>query len=63
MALLIGLVIALPVGIYSAVRKDTVGNFVGRSVAKAVRQLLPTGDDERCCCQVSYSREETTRVR
>ena len=47
MALLIGLVIALPVGIYSAVRQDTVGDYVGRSVAQAVRQLLPTGDDER----------------
>lgn len=33
------------------------------ALAKAVRQLLPTGDDERCCCQVSYSREQTTRVR
>ena len=63
MALLIGLVIALPVGIYSAVRQDTVGDYAGRSVAQVVRQLLPTGDDERCCCQVSYSREETTRVR
>ena len=32
-ALLIGLVIALPVGIYSAVRQDTLGDYVGRSVA------------------------------
>ena len=32
-ALIIGLVIALPVGIYSAVRQDTVGDYVGRSVA------------------------------
>ena len=32
-ALLIGLVIALPVGIYSAVRQDTLGDFAGRSVA------------------------------
>ena len=32
-ALIIGLVIALPVGIYSAVRQDTLGDYVGRSVA------------------------------
>ena len=32
-ALLIGLVIALPVGIYSAVRQDTLGDYAGRSVA------------------------------
>ena len=32
-ALLIGLVIALPVGIYSAVRQGTLGDYVGRSVA------------------------------
>ena len=32
-ALIIGLVIALPVGIYSAVRQDTVGDYAGRSVA------------------------------
>ena len=32
-ALLIGLVIALPVGIYSAVRQDSVGDYAGRSVA------------------------------
>ena len=32
-ALLIGLLIALPVGIYSAVRQDTLGDYVGRSVA------------------------------
>ena len=32
-ALLIGLVIALPVGIYSAVRQDTLGDYVGRSIA------------------------------
>ena len=31
--LLIGLVIALPVGIYSAVRQDTLGDYAGRSVA------------------------------
>ena len=33
MAILIGLVIALPVGIYSAVRQDTAADYVGRSVA------------------------------
>ena len=33
MAILIGLAIALPVGIYSAIRQDTVADFVGRSVA------------------------------
>ena len=32
-ALVIGLVIALPVGVYSAVRQDTLGDYVGRSVA------------------------------
>ena len=32
-ALIIGLVIALPVGIYSAVRQDTVGDYAGRGVA------------------------------
>ena len=33
MAILIGLVIALPVGIYSAMRQDTAADYVGRSVA------------------------------
>ncbi len=33
MAILIGLVIALPVGIYSAIRQDTVADFLGRSLA------------------------------
>ena len=33
LAILIGLVIALPVGIYSAVRQYTVADYVGRSVA------------------------------
>ena len=33
MAIVIGLVIALPVGIYSAIRQDTVADYVGRSVA------------------------------
>ena len=33
LAILIGLVIAVPVGIYSAVRQDTAGDQVGRSIA------------------------------
>ena len=33
LAILIGLVIALPVGIYSAIRQDRLGDYVGRSVA------------------------------
>ena len=33
MALVIGLVIALPVGIYSAIRQDTAADYVGRSAA------------------------------
>ena len=32
-ALIIGLVTALPVGIYSAIRQDTLGDYVGRSIA------------------------------
>ena len=33
MAIVIGLVIALPVGIYSAIRRNTAADYVGRSVA------------------------------
>ena len=33
LAILIGLVISLPVGIYSAIRQDTVADFLGRSIA------------------------------
>ena len=33
MAIVIGLVIALPVGIYSAIRQDTAADYVGRSIA------------------------------
>ena len=33
LAILIGLVIALPVGIYSAMRRDTAADYLGRSVA------------------------------
>lgn len=35
MAILIGLLISLPVGIYSAVRQDTVSDYVGRTIAIA----------------------------
>ncbi len=33
LAIIIGLVIALPVGVYSAVRQDTAADYVGRTVA------------------------------
>ena len=33
MAIVIGLVIALPVGVYSAVRQDTAADYVGRTAA------------------------------
>ena len=33
MAIVIGLLIALPVGIYSAIRQDTAADYVGRSIA------------------------------
>ena len=33
LAIVIGLVIAIPVGIFSAIRQDRVGDYVGRSVA------------------------------
>ena len=33
LAIAIGLVIALPVGIYSAIRQDTVSDYIGRTVA------------------------------
>ena len=33
MAILIGLLIALPVGIYSAIRQDTVADYLGRTSA------------------------------
>ena len=41
-ALIIGLVIALPVGIYSAVRQDTLGDYAGRSVAIFGLATAPT---------------------
>jgi len=33
LAIIIGLVIAIPIGIYSAIRQDTVGDYGGRSLA------------------------------
>ncbi len=33
LAIVIGLVIALPIGIYSAIRQDTAADYVGRSIA------------------------------
>lgn len=33
LAIIIGLVIALPIGVYSAVRQDTAGDYLGRSLA------------------------------
>lgn len=35
LGLLVGLVIALPIGVYSAVRQDTMGDYLGRSFAIA----------------------------
>ena len=32
-AIIIGLLISLPVGIYSAIRQDTIGDYVGRGIA------------------------------
>jgi len=33
MALIIGLVVAIPIGVYSAIRQDTAGDYIGRSFA------------------------------
>ncbi|MBA7620015.1 Dipeptide transport system permease protein DppB [subsurface metagenome] len=33
LAMIAGLIIALPVGVYSAIRQDTVGDYIGRSFA------------------------------
>jgi len=33
LAIIIGLVIALPIGVYSAIRQDTIGDYFGRSLA------------------------------
>ncbi len=35
MALIISVVVALPIGIYSAIRQDTAGDYVGRTIAVA----------------------------
>jgi len=32
-ALLIGLIIAFPIGVYSAIRQDTTGDYIGRSIS------------------------------
>ena len=39
MAIIIGIIIALPVGIYSAIRQDTIGDYAGRSIAIAMIAL------------------------
>jgi len=39
LALIVALVIALPIGIFSALRQDTVGDYAGRSVAIAMIAL------------------------
>jgi peptide/nickel transport system permease protein len=33
MAIIIGLIVATPIGIYSAVRQDTIGDYLGRSIS------------------------------
>jgi peptide/nickel transport system permease protein len=33
MAMLVGLIIAMPIGVYSAIRQDTIGDYIGRSFA------------------------------
>jgi len=35
MSIIIGLIIAMPIGIYSAIRQNTIGDYTGRSVAIA----------------------------
>jgi peptide/nickel transport system permease protein len=32
-ALIVGVLVALPIGVYSAIRQDTIGDYVGRSIA------------------------------
>ena len=39
MAMIFGLIIAIPIGIYSAIRQDSIGDYVGRSVAIASLSL------------------------
>lgn len=33
LSIIIGLIISLPIGVYSAIRQDTIGDYVGRSMA------------------------------
>ena len=35
LAISVGLIVAVPIGIYSAIRQDTIGDYVGRSIAIA----------------------------
>ena len=42
LAILIGLVIALPVGIYSAIRQDTAADYLGRSASPSSAWLRRT---------------------
>jgi peptide/nickel transport system permease protein len=39
MAMIFGLIIAIPIGIYSAIRQDSIGDYVGRTVAIASLSL------------------------
>ena len=41
LALLLALVIAIPIGIYSAIRQDTIGDYIGRSIS-IVSLAVPT---------------------
>ncbi len=43
MAIVFGLLIALPVGIYSAIRQDTVTDYLGRTAASSAWQRLTSG--------------------
>ena len=43
LAILIGVVIAVPVGIYSAVRQDTAADYAGRSIASSALPLPTSG--------------------
>ena len=60
-ALIVGLIIALPIGIYSAVRQDTAGDYLARSFSGAGRRRSTTSPSSptrrptcrRCCCRAS----------
>ena len=43
LSIVIGLVIALPVGIYSAIRQDSAADYAGRTVAIIGLQRLTSG--------------------